>query len=85
MIDILCGLVVLLAWIFDKIFNNGDFFAALNNESSEDKDPNPSKDNQIDDPSERQMKHDKLGLMKVMITKNRGGPNYIKEIWNRKN
>tara|TARA_Y100000816_G_C25964515_1_gene503287 strand:- start:328 stop:633 length:306 start_codon:yes stop_codon:yes gene_type:complete len=56
MIDILCGLVVLLAWIFDKIFNNGDFFAALNDESSEDKDPNPSKDNQIDDPSERQMK-----------------------------
>lgn len=27
--------------------------------------------------SERQMKHDKLGLIKVMITKNRGGPNYI--------
>ena len=48
MIDILCGLVVLLAWIFDKIFNNGDFFAALNDESSEDKDPNPSKDNHID-------------------------------------
>ena len=56
MIDILCGLVVLLAWIFDKIFNNGEFFAALNDESSEDKDSNPAKDNQIDDPSERQRK-----------------------------
>ena len=35
--------------------------------------------------SKKQMKHHELGLMKVMVTKNRGGPNYIKEIWNRKN
>ena len=30
--------------------------------------------------SKKQMKHHKLGLMKVMVTKNRGGPNYTKEI-----
>ena len=30
--------------------------------------------------SKKQMKYDKLGLMKVMVTRNRGGPNYIKEI-----
>ena len=56
MIDILIMVVVLLGWIFDKIFNNGDFFAALNDESSGDKDSNPAKDHQRRNPSERQRK-----------------------------
>ena len=30
--------------------------------------------------SKKQTKHDKMGLMKVMGTKNRVGPNYVKEI-----
>ena len=56
MIDILIMVVVLLGWIVDKLFNNGEFFAALDDESSEDKDSNPAKSHQIYDPSERQRK-----------------------------
>jgi len=54
MIDILIMVVVLLGWIVDKLFNNGEFFAALNDESSEDKESNPAKGHRIHDPSERQ-------------------------------
>ena len=60
-------------------FNNGSFFEALNDESSEDKDPNPSKDNHIDDPSERQMKQlvkcnmDRCNLLRFQLFLNTAG------------
>ena len=65
MIDILIFFVVGLVWIFDKIFNNGDLFASLNDESSEDEDAKPAKDNQTYDPSVRQRKQ----LVKCAVDK----------------
>ena len=55
-IDIFILLVGLVAWIFDKAFNDGNFFASLGDESSKDQDSNPTKGRQENDPSERQRK-----------------------------
>ncbi len=55
-IDICLFFVGLLAWIFDRVFNDGEFFGSFEDESSEDQDSNPTKGSQKDDPSERQRK-----------------------------